>query len=185
LKNSSSWELKLSNIILCGFKSCGKTTLGKKLADRLGRHFIDTDQLVSSNCQAVYLEEGPEVFRAMEKQVIAALTEFHNCVIATGGGSMLDPDNVVIFKKLGRILYLRIEKDELKRRIFSDELPAYFNPLEPEESFEQMVQSRLGIFEAIADDVISNEEEAWAAIHSERFSESRRGASPMEKPLES
>ena len=142
----------MSNIILCGFKSCGKTTLGKKLAERLGRHFIDTDSLISSNCRAFYLQEGEEAFRAMEKQVIAALVEFQNCVIATGGGTILDQENIAILKKLGTIFYLRVEKEELRRRI-TDDPPAFLQ----DESFDEMYESRKLVYEEIADGIITPE----------------------------
>jgi shikimate kinase len=88
----------LSNIILCGYKSCGKTTLGKKISEKTGMHFIDTDDLVAKNCRQLYLH-SVEAFREIEKEVIAALADFQNSVIATGGGSILAPENVVFYQE--------------------------------------------------------------------------------------
>ena len=79
----------MNNIILCGFKSSGKTTLAKKISEKTGMHYIDTDELVSKNCRQLYLQ-GPEAFRDIEKEVIKALVGFENCIIATGGGAILD-----------------------------------------------------------------------------------------------
>jgi shikimate kinase len=157
-------ELKLNNIILCGFKSSGKTTLGKKISEKTGLHFIDTDDLVSKNCRQLYLQ-SPEAFRDIEKEVIKALMGFQNCVIGTGGGAVLDPENVVILKKLGKIFYLRIPKEELKQRILINSLPAFLDPYHLEESFEQMYESRKDLYEQIADHIVDSEQQIWPLIH--------------------
>ncbi len=141
---------RLSNIILCGFKRCGKTTLGKKIAKVTGREFIDTDP---KNARELYLE-NPEAFRKLEKEIIAGLKGTENGVIATGGGAVLDPENVSVLKSLGKIYYIRIEKEELKTRLLTPPLPAFFDPHDPETSFEQMYQIRHPIYESIADDQI-------------------------------
>ncbi|HEX4839546.1 MAG TPA: shikimate kinase [Rhabdochlamydiaceae bacterium] len=146
----------MSNIILCGYKSCGKTTLGKKIAEKTGRHFIDTDDLVLKNCQL----DNIEVFREIENGVIAALVDFQNCVIATGGGSVLAPENVVILKKLGKIFYLRVPKAVIKARLlYCGRLPTLLDPSRPEESFEEMYESRKDLYESIADHIVDSEEE--------------------------
>lgn len=147
----------MNNIILCGFKSCGKSTLAKKISEKTGRHYIDTDELVSKNCPQLYLQ-GPEAFRDIEKQVIAALVGFESCVIATGGGAILDPENVAILKKLGKIVYLRVPKEELKRRLLIEPLPAFLDPSHPEESFEKMYQARKDLYEQVADEIIDEPE---------------------------
>ena len=151
----------MNNVILCGFKSCGKTTLAKKIAEKRGLHYIDTDELISKNNRKFYLEIGPEAFRDIEKKVIQALIGFQNCVIATGGGAVLDPENVTLLKQLGKIFYLRITKEELKHRLLKDPLPAFLDPHNPEESFEKMYQSRKDLYEQIADHIIDHEDQIW------------------------
>lgn len=146
----------MSNIILCGYKSCGKTTLGKKIAEKTGMHFIDTDDLCHHNYS--------HSFREVEKQVIAALADFQNCVIATGGGSVLDPENVAIFKKLGKIIYLRVPKEIIKHRLLSGRLPTFLDPTRPEESFEEMYESRKELYETIADQIIDAESDLTSKI---------------------
>jgi shikimate kinase len=154
----------LSNIILCGFKSCGKSTLAKKISERTGLHYIDTDELIAKNNRKFYLEVGPEAFRDIEKKVIQALIGFENCIIATGGGVVLDPENILILKKLGKIFYLRVPKEELKCRLLTDPLPAILDPENPEESFEKMYHDRKDLYEKIADHIIDSEEQVWALI---------------------
>lgn len=156
----------MNNIILIGFKSSGKTTLGKKIAEKTGCHFIDADDLIAKNNREFYLAVGPIAFREIEKEVIRALAEFQNCIIATGGGVVLDPENVVILKKLGKLIYLKVEKEELKRRLLVDPLPAILDPDRPEESFEKMYQERKSIYEQAADYRVNAEEQIWEFINS-------------------
>lgn len=157
----------MSNIILIGFKSSGKTTLGKKIAEATGRHFVDTDDLVAKNCRALYLHD-PAAFREIEKEVIRALAEFQHSVIATGGGAILDPENVAILKKLGKVIYLQVEKEELKRRLLKEPLPAILDPEHPEESFEKMYQARRFLYAQIADDIVDTEEQIGELLKLEK-----------------
>lgn len=153
----------MNNIILCGYKSCGKTTLGRKISEKTGLHYIDTDDLVSKNCRQLYLH-SEEAFREIEKEVIAALVDFQNSVIATGGGSVLAPENVAILKKLGKIFYLRVPKEVIKERLLSGKLPTFLDPNRPEESFEEMYESRKDLYEQIADHIIDHEDQIWSLI---------------------
>lgn len=156
----------MNNIILIGFKSAGKTTLGKKIAERMNLHFIDTDDLIAKNNREFYLQFGPAAFREIEKEVIRALAEFQNTVIATGGGVILDPENIAILKKLGKLIYLQVEKEELKRRLFIEPLPAILDPENPEASFEKMYQERLRLYEQAADFTVAREEDLWELLGS-------------------
>lgn len=154
----------MKNIILCGFKSGGKTTLAKKIAEKTGLHYIDTDHLVAKNPREFYLEVGEEAFREHERKVIVALAEFQNAVIDTGGGMVLDPANFAVFKKMGTLLYLRVPKEVLKERLLQDPLPAFIDPERPEESFERMYDSRKHLYETVADVIIDSEEQVWSIV---------------------
>lgn len=157
----------MNNIILIGYKSSGKTTLGKKIAEKTGRHFIDTDDLIAKNNREFYLAVGPTAFREIEKEVIRALAEFQNSVIATGGGTILDPENVIILKKLGKLFYLEVAKEELKKRLLIDPLPAILDPENPEASFEKMYHERKSIYESVADFKVEDEAEIWELLQVE------------------
>lgn len=141
----------MSNLILCGFKSSGKTTLARKISVEQGLRFIDTDLLIDHQ----YRRENPIPFREQEKKVIAALQGLKNCVIATGGGTILDQDNAKLLKKIGRIVYLKVSKEELKSRLLKTPLPLILNDKDPEGSFEEMYCLREPLYSAVADDVIA------------------------------
>ena len=84
--------------------------------------------------------------------MIGALLELHSCVIATGGGAVLDPDNVAVFKRLGKIIYLKVEKEVIKQRLLKKP-PAFLDQLDLEGSFEKMYAERMPLYEQIADEV--------------------------------
>ena len=70
-------------------------------------------------------------------------------MIAVGGGTVLDPENVEILQKVGALVYLQTSPEKLKQRIFKDELPAFLDPKDPEGSFWQMIQDRAPIYRSI------------------------------------
>jgi shikimate kinase len=152
------------NIILIGFKNCGKTTVGKYLAARLQSTFIDTDRVLENyysqkstiklSVREIYTKEGGALFRALEKNALATLTEIHNTIIATGGGIVIDSDNVTALKKLGTVVYLRATKELLLSRAQSSEVPAFLDQNNKRESFEQMYNERKDIYEAVADYIV-------------------------------
>jgi shikimate kinase len=147
------------NWILFGFKSCGKTTLGKRVAAALHRPFIDTDRLIeglyyartglTKNFREIFNTVGSDAFRKMETDVLEQLKSTQNTIIALGGGLILDPINAALLAKLGQLVYLKVNKATLKSRMLRDKLPAYLDPLDPAGSFEKMYQERLPKYEEI------------------------------------
>jgi shikimate dehydrogenase len=99
------------NIILVGMPSCGKSTVGKHLAEALNRKFIDTDEEIvkraGKEITEIFAEIGNEGFRKLEAEVIACVSREHQgAVIATGGGAILRDDNVRALKRNGKIYFL-------------------------------------------------------------------------------
>jgi shikimate kinase len=144
------------NLILFGFKGCGKTTLGRKLAERMRRPFVDTDDLVSElyaqasgerlTSRQITEQIGESGFRALEKQAIFSLDQVTDSIIALGGGAILDPENVKHLQKLGQMVYLEASPDTLKKRMMLEGLPSFLK----DTPFEQMYQHRKPIYESIA-----------------------------------
>lgn len=149
------------NLILFGYKSSGKTFLGTLLARDLGCIFIDTDQLIEqlyhkeyhlkSNCREISLKLGEEGFRKMEKKVIKELEQISNSVIALGGGAVLDSENCQLLKKLGTLIYLKVDKEVIKRRIFSSGIPSFLDLVNPEKAFDKMYEERAPIYEKVSE----------------------------------
>jgi shikimate kinase len=139
-----------NNIVLIGFQFCGKTTFGQKMAKALNCQFIDTDLLIGSDCRALYKEKGKSFFRRKEKEAVQTLKKCHHCIIATGGGSVLDDDNVDVFKKIGLIMYLYVDKKTIKNRIYQKGIPAFLDEKKRGISFEKMYEEREPLYRSLA-----------------------------------
>lgn len=98
------------NIVLTGMPASGKSTVGKLLADKLGRPFIDIDAQIEAETgrtpSQIFETDGEMAFRDIESAVITRLSEINGAVIATGGGAILRPQNVDALKANGRLFFL-------------------------------------------------------------------------------
>lgn len=147
------------NLILYGFKSCGKTTLGQNLAKSMNRVFYDTDKLAESLykittgeglfVREIFKSKGEAYFRKLESQALSALIHVKNSIIAVGGGLILDPCNRDFLEQLGKLVYLKVGKETIKKRIFSADLPGFLDVNHPKESFEQLFKKRTLKYEQI------------------------------------
>lgn len=112
------------NIILMGYRCTGKTSAGRRLAERLGRPFYDTDALVEGQMQRTILqivaEQGWQVFREAETAVIRDLSAADHSVIALGGGAVLDARNVESLKRNGFFVWLSAEAETIAARMEKD-----------------------------------------------------------------
>ena len=105
-------ELYLSkqNIVLTGMPGAGKTTIGKILADMLGKTFVDTDELIvqkeNKTIPDIFSEVGEKGFRKIESEVIFDLGSVQNSIISTGGGAVLDYRNIDILKENGVVVFI-------------------------------------------------------------------------------
>ncbi len=110
-----------TNIILTGFMGCGKTTVGRRLAKALNYAFIDTDQQIEERCDAsvheIFATKGEKTFRDMESDIARELGKREGLVIATGGGMMLNPENVAALCANSRVFCLVATPEEILKRI--------------------------------------------------------------------
>lgn len=105
------------NAVLIGMPTCGKTTVGKALAEKMNKDFIDTDEVIFEKFGAfpreIIKNSGEDEFRKLEASVITELSAKTGCVIATGGGSVLCSDNVRHLKQNGVLIYLEKSPENL------------------------------------------------------------------------
>lgn len=152
------------NIILCGFKNSGKSTVGLALAQALHYKFDDIDTLLEEyyrkennevlGAAEIYTQHGQEIFRKLESDVVHQLENLDNRVIALGGGTVLDANNVKHLHHIGQIIYLRASKELLKDRMLKNRIPGFIDKASPFESFEKVYNERYHIYEHIADRII-------------------------------
>ncbi len=112
------------NIILTGFMGTGKTTVGKLLAQKLRRDFVDTDHLIETRqgitIPEIFAAQGEAAFRQMEADIAKELGKRDGLVISTGGRLMLDPANVAALAANGRIFCLVATPEEILSRLERD-----------------------------------------------------------------
>lgn len=98
----------------------GKSAVGRELAQRTGRDFLDTDQMLQSRLgrpvAQLFQIYGESAFRDHETSLLKSLTPSH-CILSTGGGIVVRPANWLELRRLGTVLYLRASEDELIARL--------------------------------------------------------------------
>ena len=148
---------------MIGFRGTGKTTIGKILAQRLGKGFIDADEYLEQKqgktIKDIFAEGGEKLFREIEVRIIEELCLLDDRIIATGGGAILREENVRGLKKNGIILFLDADVDTLYKRIHKDmqtqgKRPSLTNRGAYEE-IEYLLAYRRPLYDKIADFVIN------------------------------
>ena len=112
------------NIILVGMMGSGKTTVGKLLANLVGKTFIDVDHEIQKRTgvgiPVIFEIEGEAGFRKRESEILRDIVKQQNIVLATGGGAILHPDNRALLRQYGTVIYLCAPVTELRRRTYLD-----------------------------------------------------------------
>jgi shikimate kinase len=109
------------NIILVGFMGTGKTTVGKIIAGRLHKKFVDMDDVIAARAgkaiSLIFSEDGEAHFRKMERELVQELASAPGQVIAAGGGIVLNPENIEDFSRTGMVICLFASEQEIMRRV--------------------------------------------------------------------
>ena len=150
---------QMLNIVLIGMPGCGKSTVGKVLAEKTGKGFIDADRciedLAAKSIPEIFATIGEAGFRKLETQVLQELGKRSGLVIATGGGCVTKPENYPLLHQNGTIYYLM-------RDISS--LPTEGRPLSQKDTLTQMFEMRKPLYAQFADKTIDNNADMNAAI---------------------
>lgn len=154
----------LLNIILCGLPKSGKTKIGKLLAKKMAWNFIDTDHLIELSyakmigkkltCREIFLLEGQELFRKLEKEQVKLLPKCEKHVIGLGGGTLENESNRNHLKNLGQIFYLKAPEKMIFERIKRGKIPGYLDPNNLDRSFYELAKKRTAHYEEMAHYII-------------------------------
>lgn len=109
------------NIILGGFMATGKSSVGRRLAIVLGYDFLDLDTLIAAEAgmpiSQIFSSQGEGAFRALESRMVERLATRTGCVVATGGGTIVNPRNLEALKRSGVVVTLTADPDTISARI--------------------------------------------------------------------
>ncbi len=157
-------ESSPTHLVLVGLMGSGKSTVGRLCAERLGRPFVDTDELVealSGQTVASLFAGGEPEFRAWEVQAVtAAVSESEPHIIACGGGAVLDPINRERLRACGIVVWLQASPEVLADRVGSGSgrpLLAADGGRSPVERLRELSESRRAAYEAAASIVVQTD----------------------------
>ena len=119
--NDSSSAQRKSLIFLTGFMGSGKTTIGPILANSLGFDFIDVDKFIERKAHKevveIFRSEGEQAFRTLERLSLRELSERKRSVIALGGGTIANEENLRLVSQKGILIYLKLSPEEILQRV--------------------------------------------------------------------
>lgn len=136
----------------------GKSTVGKLLAKKLGRRFLDADHVIEERCgvkiPVIFEMEGEDGFRKREAQVINDITAEHDVILATGGGAVLLPENRQCLSERGTVIYLHANPIELWHRTKGGEGRPLLRNGDAKKILENLYAIRDPLYREIADHII-------------------------------
>ena len=153
------------NLFLIGYRCSGKTTIGKSIAKAIDWPFVDSDIWVIKACgksiQDIIDAEGWDAFRRMERSTIKQICTNDRQVVATGGGVVLDADNIKTMKTNGMVVWLNASAATIRKRMLQDKNSGHFRPALTDrgrmEEIEGMLLQRKPYYQGASDFIIQTD----------------------------
>ena len=146
---------KAGNIVLVGPMGSGKSAIGRVLATRLGRAFVDLDDSIEAHAgkviNAIFADEGEAGFRMRECSALAEALMTPAQVIATGGGAALDAGNRAAMRSAGTVVYLRVDSQEQLRRVAGDSARPLLDVADRGQRLADLQAQREPLYSEVAD----------------------------------
>lgn len=164
-------QLHRGNLFLIGLPGAGKTTLGRQLARRLGKTFVDADteleQKLGVTIATIFEIEGEASFRDREEAVIAEVSARTNIVLATGGGAVIRAANRERLRENGTVVYLHAEAPTVHARTKRNRHRPLLNTADPLARLQELYAQRDALYREIADRVVESDREVVARFAAE------------------
>ena len=157
-------------VFFVGFMGAGKTSVARKLARNAGVAAVDMDTYIERRCDMkvkdIFAESGEAGFRAIETDVLRELATGESRLVSCGGGVVLAPENRAILKEHGFVVYLQVTAAEAASRISDLSTRPLFGDLDQAEA---VIQSRLPLYEEVADITVNTAGRGTGSIARETF----------------
>ena len=139
------------NIVLIGFMGSGKTAAGKKLSEKLNTAFVDIDELIEKEQDTtiadIFSISGENHFRTLEKEIAARISrEAKGKVIATGGGIVLNPENMANLRQRGIIIWLSVSPETVYQRTKKNRYRPLLLGTSPKKKIEELMKFRRHLY---------------------------------------
>lgn len=169
----------LNNVFLVGPMGAGKTTIGRLLAEELGKQFHDSDQVVEERAGAdiswIFDVEGEAGFRLRERAAIEDLTALDNIVLATGGGAILAEDNRRHLRARGFVVYLKATiAQQVERTKRDQKRPLLKNADDPKAKLTALMEIRDPLYREVADITVMTSRRSPRAVCNEILQQIRQ-----------
>ena len=149
------------NIVIIGLMGCGKSSVGRIVANKIGFKFVDTDQLIcdEADCSIpkIFEREGEAGFRVRETAALRSLLGTRGHVIATGGGIVTQPHNLALLHHLGYVVWLDASVTTLYRRTAGNHDRPLLNEEDPKAKLERLMAARKDLYKGLADQRITTD----------------------------
>lgn len=147
------------NVVLIGFRCCGKTSVGKLLARNLMRKFVDLDEdvieLAGCSIEEIVLSRGWEHFRELERKAVEKFAAQDNLVIAAGGGVVTDRGNVDNLRRNGWVVWLNVNGEVIRDRMVNEQKAGKMRPsltgIDPLQEIADLLNLRSPLYERAHD----------------------------------
>lgn len=137
-------------IVLIGMMGAGKTTVGRRLAAKLGRRFVDSDEEVEKaagmTIEEIFAAHGEPDFRAGEVKVIARLLKDESIVLGTGGGAFINPETRALVKATALSVWIKADFDLLFQRVSRRSNRPLLKTANPRETLQKLIDARYPIY---------------------------------------
>ncbi|MFY8032012.1 MAG: shikimate kinase [Devosia sp.] len=137
-------------LVLVGMMGAGKTTVGRRLAGRLGRHFVDSDEEIETaagmTIEDIFATRGEADFRAGEARVIARLLKDRNIVLGTGGGAFINAETRALVKAEAISVFIKAEFELLFARVSRRSNRPLLKTANPRETLQKLIEARYPIY---------------------------------------
>lgn len=148
-------------IVLVGMMGAGKTTVGRRVASRMGRLFVDSDEEIERAAQMtipeIFAQRGEAEFRAGELRVISRLLKEKDIILATGGGAFVQPETRAAILDEGLSVWLKADADVLFERVSRRSNRPLLQTQDPRGTLEKLIAERYPIYEGADVTVMSRD----------------------------
>ncbi len=149
----------MDNIVLCGFMGCGKSTVGRNIARKTGKKFVDMDSYIEDKAgltvSEIFDKFGEDGFRDMEHNACKELSQLKGLIIASGGGAFTFERNVSVFKGKDTIVLLDVPLSVIKYRLRNDKVRPLLQRPDKDKAMQELYEKRLPIYKNAADIIVS------------------------------
>ncbi|ACA11690.1 shikimate kinase [Xylella fastidiosa] len=149
------------NLVMIGPMGAGKSSIGRRIAKHFNLHFADTDHAIveraGTSISTIFKYSGEPEFRRLEREVLHDLLNHENRLIATGGGTILDPENRHRMQKRGFVVFLKINVNTQLERLAHDRYRPLLQQTDRKQVLSDLYATRQPLYQKIADMIVTTD----------------------------